>query len=67
MKVVRTHDVVACIAGRGFKVVRRNDMRRPLLATGGKVFTLKSIEQHLVEHKRIKDFVNAVANRREDE
>jgi hypothetical protein len=47
--------VVACIAGRGFKV-RRNDMRRLLQATDGKVFTLESIE-HLVEHTRIKDFV----------
>lgn len=36
-----TYDVVACIAGRGFKV-HRNDMRRLLVATEGKVFTLKS-------------------------
>ncbi len=41
------YDVVACIAGRGFKV-RRNDMRRLLQATNGMVFTLASIE-HLVE------------------
>jgi hypothetical protein len=51
----KTYDVVACIAGRGFKV-RKNDMRRLLQATDGKVFTLESIE-HLVEHTRIKDFV----------
>lgn len=49
------YDVVACIAGRGFKV-RRNDMRRLLLATNGMVFTLSSIE-HLVVHTRIRDFV----------
>lgn len=49
------YDVVACIAGRGFKV-RRNDMRRLLVATKGMVFTLASIE-HLVAHTRIRDFV----------
>jgi hypothetical protein len=37
----RTYDVIACIAGRGFKV-RRNDMRRLLQATDGKVFTWKA-------------------------
>jgi hypothetical protein len=51
----RTYDVVACIAGRGFKV-RRNDMRRLLQATDGKVFTLESME-HLVANTRIKEFV----------
>jgi hypothetical protein len=50
-----TYDVVACIAGRGF-MVRRNDMRRLLQATDGKVFTLESIE-HLIEKTRIRDFV----------
>jgi hypothetical protein len=49
------YDVVACIAGRGFKV-RRNDMRRLLIATRGMVFTLASIE-YLVMHTRIRDFV----------
>jgi hypothetical protein len=49
------YDVVACIAGRGFKV-RRNDMRRLLVATNAMVFTLASIE-HLVAHTRIRDFV----------
>lgn len=34
--------VVACIAGRGFKV-RREDMKKLLIATGGKVFTLNTI------------------------
>jgi hypothetical protein len=50
-----SYDVVACIAGRGFKV-RRNDMRRLLQATNGMVFTLESIE-HLIEFTRIRDFV----------
>jgi hypothetical protein len=49
------YEVVACIAGRGFKV-RRNDMRRLLQATDGKVFTLESIEL-LTEKTRIRDFV----------
>jgi hypothetical protein len=49
------YDVVACIAGRGFKV-RRNDMRRLLVATNGMVFTLATIDQ-LVAHTRIRDFV----------
>lgn len=51
----RSYDIVACIAGRGFKV-RRNDMRRLLHATNGMVFTLATID-HLIEHSRIRDFV----------
>jgi hypothetical protein len=35
-------EVVACIAGRGFKV-RREDMKKLLLATRGKVFTLQNL------------------------
>ena len=38
--------VVACIAGRGFGV-RREDMKTLLLATRGKVFTLKTLD-HLI-------------------
>jgi hypothetical protein len=38
------YEVVACIGGRGFGV-RREDMRKLLLATRGKVFTLKTIDQ----------------------
>ena len=38
--------VVACIAGRGFGV-RREDMKKLLLATRGKIFTLKTLD-HLV-------------------
>jgi hypothetical protein len=39
--------VVACIAGRGFGV-RREDMRKLILATRGKVFTLRNLDR-LVE------------------
>ena len=47
-------EVVACIAGRGFGV-RREDMRKLLLATRGKVFTLQNMGQ-LVEHTRLSEF-----------
>jgi hypothetical protein len=48
------YDVIACIAGRGFKV-RREDMRRLLQATDGKVFTLSTM-QHLIDHTRIREY-----------
>jgi hypothetical protein len=47
-------EVVACIAGRGFGV-RREDMKKMLLATRGKVFTLKTLDR-LVECTRLKNF-----------
>ncbi|MCY4560706.1 MAG: hypothetical protein OXF79_30950 [Chloroflexi bacterium] len=47
-------EVVACIAGRGFGV-RREDMKKLLLATRGKVFALQNIGQ-LVEHTRLAAF-----------
>jgi hypothetical protein len=50
----RDYDVIACIAGRGFKV-RREDMRRLLQATDGKVFTLTTMHL-LVEHTRIREY-----------
>ena len=50
----KDYDVIACIAGRGFKV-RREDMRRLLQATDGKVFTLATMHL-LVEHTRIKEY-----------
>jgi hypothetical protein len=50
----RDYDVIACIAGRGFKV-RREDMRRLLQATDGKVFTLTTMHL-LIEHSRIKEY-----------
>lgn len=49
-----TYDVIACIAGRGFKV-RREDMRRMLKATDGKVFTLETMPL-LVENTRIREY-----------
>ena len=47
-------EVVACIAGRGFGV-RREDMKKLLIATRGKVFTLQNMQQ-LVEHTRLSEF-----------
>lgn len=46
--------VIACIDGRGFGV-RREDMRKLLEATRGKVFTLKTLN-HLIEHTALKAF-----------
>lgn len=48
------YEVIACIAGRGFGV-RREDMKKMILATKGKVFTLKTLD-HLVECTSLKDF-----------
>lgn len=48
------YDVIACIAGRGFKV-RREDMRRLLQATDGKVFTLTTLHL-LIEETRIREY-----------
>lgn len=50
----KDYDVIACIAGRGFKV-RREDMRRLLQATDGKVFTLATMPL-LVENTRIREY-----------
>lgn len=47
-------EVIACIAGRGFGV-RREDMRKLLLATQGKVFTLQNMKQ-LIEHTGLRGF-----------
>lgn len=47
-------EVVACIAGRGFRV-RREDMKKLLLSTRGKVFTLQNMQQ-IVEHTRLWEF-----------
>lgn len=46
------YQVIAALAGRGF-AVRRQDMRRLLVATGGKVFTLANV-RHLVDYTEIK-------------
>lgn len=50
----KDYDVIACIAGRGFKV-RREDMRRLLQATDGKVFTLATMPL-LIENTRIREY-----------
>jgi hypothetical protein len=47
-------EVVACIAGRGFKV-RREDMKKLILATRGKVFTLQTLS-HLVDCTKLAEF-----------
>ncbi len=50
----RGYDVIACIAGRGFRV-RREDMRRLLQATDGKVFTLSTMHL-LIDQTRIREY-----------
>jgi len=48
------YEVIACIGGRGFGV-RREDMKKMILATRGKVFTAKTLNR-LVECTRISEF-----------
>ncbi len=48
------YEVIACIGGRGFGV-RREDMKKLILATRGKVFTPKTLDR-LVEFTRLKEF-----------
>lgn len=48
------YEVIACIGGRGFGV-RREDMKKMILATRGKIFTLRTLDQ-LIDHTRLKDF-----------
>ncbi len=47
-------EVIACIGGRGYGV-RREDMKKMLLATNGKVFTLRTLDR-LVECTSLKAF-----------
>lgn len=47
-------EVIACIAGRGFKV-RREDMKKLIYATRGKVFALKTLDR-VVECSRLNAF-----------
>jgi hypothetical protein len=54
----KNYEIVACIAGRGFKV-RREDIRRLLEATDGKVFTLETVDR-LLDCTRIREFVTRV-------
>lgn len=51
---IKPFQVVAVIAGRGF-AVRKEDMRKLLLATNGKVFTLKTLDR-LVEFTNLIKF-----------
>jgi hypothetical protein len=48
------YEVIACIGGRGFGV-RREDMKKMLVATQGKVFTVNTLDR-LVECTRLKEF-----------
>ncbi len=47
-------EVIACISGRGFGV-RREDMKRLLLATRGKAFTFKTFDKP-VDCTRLREF-----------
>jgi len=47
-------ETVACIGGRGFGV-RRQDMRKLLYATNGKVFTRNTLDR-IVTHTRVSEF-----------
>jgi hypothetical protein len=58
-KGVHKFEVVACIGGRGFGI-RREDMKKLLLATRGKVFTLKNLDR-LVECTSLRHFLTAAA------
>lgn len=48
------YEVIACIGGRGFGV-RREDMKKMIMATRGKIFTLKTLGQ-MIEHTKLKQF-----------
>lgn len=48
-------ELIACVDGRGFRV-RREDMRKILIATRGKVFTLATLDR-LIEHTRLQEFL----------
>ena len=48
------YEVIACIGGRGFGV-RREDMKKMILATRGKVFTSNTLNR-LIECTRLKEF-----------
>lgn len=52
------YEVIACIAGRGFKQ-RRQDMKKLLEVTQGKVFTLQTIPE-MVQHSRLRDFITRI-------
>ena len=47
-------EVIACIGGRGFGV-RREDMKKILFATRGKVFTMQTLP-HMVTYTHLQEF-----------
>jgi len=49
-------EVIACIGGRGFGV-RREDMKKLLIATRGKVFTMNTLDR-MIENTRLKSFAS---------
>lgn len=61
-KATPKFEVIACIDGRGFGV-RREDMRKMLVATRGKVFTLRSLDR-LVECSALKRFETRVPGKK---
>lgn len=50
------YEVIACIGGRGF-AVRRSDMKKMILATRGKIFTLKTLDR-MIECTKLSKFVS---------
>lgn len=48
------YEVIACIGGRGF-AIRKEDMKKMILATRGKIFTQKTLAK-LVDCTRLKEF-----------
>lgn len=48
------YEVIACIGGRGFGI-RREDMKKMILATRGKVFTIRTLDK-LINYTRLKEF-----------
>jgi hypothetical protein len=48
------YEVIACIGGRGF-AVRREDMKKMILSTRGKVFTMRTLDR-LVPCTRLREF-----------
>jgi len=48
------YEVIACIGGRGFGV-RREDMKKMILSTRGKVFTLKTLDR-LIDNSNLRKF-----------
>lgn len=51
---VPTFEVIACVDGRGFGI-RREDVKKLLISTNGKLFTLQTMEQ-LVDHTSLKNY-----------